>query len=290
MPTPTPPIYLVREQLDAICRSKTFDDQDLLRRLLRFIVEQTIAEMKTTEGILATEIWQENALEKTKVRANVGRLRKALTAYYQSEDALTAIVIISIPSAGLDENTRQFKHYSANVEFHPGMLRSATTFAQVLFNKYGLRLAEGERWFIEGTEPVKLLRAVIRQHKASALLLRDLHDCPHFEMREKVFNKIVAFYNMADNILKATTLEGITNRNIQVELAVPYAAEIIHSADTLACRYVEWVSGRLANPSEAEAEYLGALTAISTAFKRFLDKAEVKLLPDDDTPSSEVRR
>jgi hypothetical protein len=278
VPTPTPPIYLIREQVDAICQSDAFDGQDRLKELLRFIVEQTIAEMETTEGILAIEVWRENSPDKTKVRANVGRLRKALSDYYESQDALTAIVLIAIPPAGLDATTRQFKHYSASIEFHAGMLRSAAIFAQVLFNKYGLPLSDGECWFTDGTQPVDLLRAVIRQHKANALLLGDLYYSSIEEARERMFLDTVHCYEIAEKILNSISPKP-AKRTIHIQLVVPYVSEMVHCADTLAAYYTQLIRGRLVITPEIQNTCERAFAAVFKQFDHFLDEVEARLLP-----------
>jgi hypothetical protein len=283
---PTPPIYLIREQVDDICRSKTFDPQDLLQRLLRFIVEQTIAEMKTTEGILAMEFWQDDSLDKTKVRTNVGRLRKTISAYYGSADALAAIVIISVPPAGLDANTRQFSHYSATFEFHPAMLKSSSAFAQVLLNKYGLPLSDGERWFTERAEPLELLRAVIHQHKSAALLLKHLHYSPEFARLEHLFDDSLACYDIAQNILnciKPTARRG----DIRTKLAVPYISEIVHSADTIVNSFAGFVSGRIPLTTKFQEQNERAMASVQYAFDRFLEGVEANLLPTPEQLSGQ---
>ena len=276
---PPPPAYLIREQVDAICHSATFDPHDLLQQLLRFIVEQSLAGVELTEAILAFELWHDSSMGKNRVRMGVTRLRKKLLEYYKAIESQTAIIVISLPPAGLDAATREFKHYKATFSFHPGMIRSATTFAQILQYKYDVPLADGELWFNTGLEPVSLLHGAIQKHKAKALFVASLHMADADEERQALFRDIVSLYDLAAAVLEQLTGEDVVQRDIQVEITFPVVTQAIRSADTLSAHFVEVIAGRCAITRELQDANGAALRSIFIAEGHYCDLLYQKLLP-----------
>jgi hypothetical protein len=93
----------IHSEVDAVCKSETFADQKILRKLLRAIVMATLAGKPHRETTLALEVWGKsleswNPSEKNLVRANVRRLRERLTHYYREEEAdAHRLIEIDIP-------------------------------------------------------------------------------------------------------------------------------------------------------------------------------------------------
>ncbi len=91
----------VLQQVEAICRSDTFEGHKRPKALLRYIVEGSLTGKKLTESEIAEEFFKRNASNyhpkaNSIVRVSIAKLRDQLQEYY-SKDGETAPLLITIP-------------------------------------------------------------------------------------------------------------------------------------------------------------------------------------------------
>ena len=96
----------ISDEVDCICKSETFADHKLLKKLLRSIVTATLDGTPHRETTLGLEVWGKsleswNPAEKNVVRTNVRRLREKLGHYYNHEQEDKYVLVrIDIPKGG----------------------------------------------------------------------------------------------------------------------------------------------------------------------------------------------
>src|ERR1039457_4104904 len=81
-------------QLEKVLASETFRTKKMLPLMLRYVVEETVAEQTVTENTIALAIYGKVLSEEaSKVRVNMGEVREALRDYYEEEGRFDGVVI-----------------------------------------------------------------------------------------------------------------------------------------------------------------------------------------------------
>ena len=137
-------VKAISEELDRILASQAFLSADRRARLLRFLVEQSLADHTDAlkESVIAIEVFHRPADYNPKldsiVRVEMGRLRSRLSEYY-SQAGLHDPVRIEIPKGGYQPT---FVFHEQNPKRSPALLALALTIVLclALFALWGFRV------------------------------------------------------------------------------------------------------------------------------------------------------
>ncbi len=102
------------------------------------------------------------------------------------------------------------------------------------------------------------------------------------QQREELFGEIVRLYDLVDEVMGAVSLEGITNRKTQLELATPFVTQVTNSANILSAFYTDVVQNNHPITAELRDTLETAFRNIFIALKEFIDGMEEKLLPQGE--------
>lgn len=97
-----------------------------------------------------------------------------------------------------------------------------------------------------------------------------------------MFRNILMLYRLADEVIEATQLAHITNRDEQVALAIPYVTQIKYSTDIMYALYKEVVFNGRAITREMQDTFEKANRNVFEAFEDLLDGAEATLITPDE--------
>jgi len=93
------------------------------------------------------------------------------------------------------------------------------------------------------------------------------------EQQEEFFGEILHLYDLADNVVNAVGLEGITNRKAQMDLVIPFITRVNQSADKIAEVYTKhFKQGGASEMDKTDLER--AFQEIFIATRDFVDAAE----------------
>ena len=162
------PVSIVRSQLDKILGSRTFSRAESLGRLLRYLVEETLAGRASglkeftvaVEALGRTDSFNPDADPIVRVQAR--RLRQKLERYYQDEGAADA-VLITLPKGGY---VPEFLEPGAGAPPAPPTRRRILTYAAV-----GIAGLTASAWFAIWRSGDKLQG---RYHSIAVLPFRNL--------------------------------------------------------------------------------------------------------------------
>lgn len=99
------------------------------------------------------------------------------------------------------------------------------------------------------------------------------------DQRQWLFDEIVRVYDFADEVLGAVALDGLTNRDVQLELATPFITQLTSSANILAAYYTEVAQGNRPITPDLQDTIEKAFRNFFEAMRDLLEGMEEKLMP-----------
>lgn len=101
------------------------------------------------------------------------------------------------------------------------------------------------------------------------------------EKQRELYQEIIRLYELADNVLAAVQREGITNRELQLELVTPFVTQLMGSANIISAFYVEVVRKGTPVTPEIKDTVKSAFQNFFIALREIVWAMEDKLVPQD---------
>ncbi len=98
------------------------------------------------------------------------------------------------------------------------------------------------------------------------------------EKAEELYREIMHIYDLADNVRMAIAHEGVTNRDIQLEIGEPFVKKVINSANILTTFYVETVTNKRPITPELQETFEAAFRNIFNSLHELAVNMENKIL------------